>query len=234
MRSNLRWCSRRLRVHLLERRGRPRRLRHRRARPRGHRLARGRERRDQRLGHPGHDARSRGGPLRRHPRAASGRDAHRQRLGLHRPRDPHLRPPARPQALLHARARARRATASPRPSSTPSSATTSRSRPCQTPPPSLAIDRRLVRRLQRQPPALRAQDALASRVHRSPNRNRLSVRSTAPGSLSLKLEAVPPTAPAASGASRTHAAPTTSRDPSRDLLAHVPRPGDRVVTFSAK
>ena len=36
---------------------------------------------------------------------------------------------------------------------------------------------RLVRGLQHPPPALRAQDALASRVHRSPNRNRLSVRS---------------------------------------------------------
>jgi putative transposase len=38
------------------------------------------------------------------------------------------------------------------------------------------IDRRVDRGLQRQPPALRAEDALAPRVHRSSNRNRLSVR----------------------------------------------------------
>ena len=38
------------------------------------------------------------------------------------------------------------------------------------------IDRRVDRELQRQPPALRVEDALASRVHRSSNRNRLSVR----------------------------------------------------------
>jgi len=38
------------------------------------------------------------------------------------------------------------------------------------------IDRRVDRGLQRQPPALRVEDALASRVHRSSNRNRLSVR----------------------------------------------------------
>jgi transposase InsO family protein len=38
------------------------------------------------------------------------------------------------------------------------------------------LDRRMVRGLQREPPALGAEDALAARVHRSPNRNRLSVR----------------------------------------------------------
>lgn len=38
------------------------------------------------------------------------------------------------------------------------------------------IDRRLDRGLQRQSPAFRAEDALASRVHRSSNRNCLSVR----------------------------------------------------------
>ena len=61
-----------------------------------------RGRRDQRLRHPRHDARSRGGPLRRHPGAASGGMALGQRLDLHRPRDPRLRLAAQSRSLLHA------------------------------------------------------------------------------------------------------------------------------------
>ena len=61
------------------------------------------------------------------PRAASGAVAVGQRLDLRRPQDHRDRPGAQPRALLHARSKARRATAWPRPSSKPSSATMSAS-----------------------------------------------------------------------------------------------------------
>ena len=76
--------------------------------PGGHRLACGGQCRDQWLGRARHDARGGREAVWRLSGSPSDRDAQRQRLGLHRPRNTHLRPPARPEALLQTR----RATAS--------------------------------------------------------------------------------------------------------------------------
>ena len=164
-----------VRVHLLEWRYRPRCLHHRCPRPRNHRLACRRKCRGQRVRHPRHHARGRRASLRNIPCACGRRDAVRQRLTLHRQGHADLRAPTWSEALLHpgpepseqwhvrgiredAQARLR-----------PSDAATRR-------PNRSRIDRRLDRGLQRQSPAFRAEDALASRVHRSSNRNCLSVR----------------------------------------------------------
>ena len=98
---------------------------------------------------------------------------------------PHLRPPARPQALLHAgeeppeQRHLRGLRAHPEARLRPGHPAAQRRGRARIAP-------KLVRGLQHPPPALRAEDALASRVHRRSNRNRLSVRSNG-GQITLKF-----------------------------------------------
>ena len=80
--------------------------------------------RHQRLGRPRHDAGGGGDTVRFTADTAQGRVPDRQRLGLHGPGHPHLRRPARPRALLHARGQPGEQRHRARPSSGPSSVTT--------------------------------------------------------------------------------------------------------------